>query len=96
MVEFLVTYRFESQEDRDGFYGEIKSKGIKRLCEDEEGCIRYDYFYPCDDEKVLFLLEQWETMEHQKVHTSQPHFGELGKLKDKYNCNTEVEINGFE
>ncbi|MDO4545938.1 MAG: antibiotic biosynthesis monooxygenase, partial [Bacillota bacterium] len=58
----------------------------------EDGCIRYEYFYPADSENQIFLWEQWESREAQKVHTRQPHFAELSQLKEKYGIETEILV----
>ena len=92
MYQICVSYHCNSKEDRDGFYQELAKNRIQELCEEEKGCIRYRYYYPCDNDTELFLLEQWETRENQKVHTSQPHFALIGDLKKKYHAKVEFEI----
>lgn len=90
MLQFQVEYRFESKENRDGFYGGIVENSIQKLCLSEKGCLKYDYFLPCNDEKTLFLLEEWETPADQQLHITQPHFALLGDLKAKYGAVTEI------
>ena len=92
MYQILVTYHFDSKEDRDAFYRELAENRIARICQEEKGCIRYDYFFPCEKDRELFLLEMWETKEDQKVHSRQPHFALIGGLKKKYNATIEFEI----
>jgi quinol monooxygenase YgiN len=92
MYQILVSYHCQSKEDREGFYQELDKNRIQELCEEEKGCIRYRYYYPCNSETELFLLEQWETKEDQKVHTRQPHFALIGDLKKKYNAKVDFEI----
>ena len=92
MYQIFVTYHCGSMEDRDGFYRELEEKSIPRICREEKGCIRYDYYYPCGEDNKLFLLEQWETREDQQVHAGQPHFLAIGDLKKKYNVTSELEI----
>ena len=61
MTDFFVTYTMANKEDRDGYLREIQEKGIDELSRGEEGCYRYDYFYPVGKDNMLFLWEQWET-----------------------------------
>lgn len=92
MTNFYVTYTMPSKEDRDGYYREIKENGIDEISRGEDGCIRYDYFFPADTDNQIFLWEQWESREAQKVHCQTPHFAQLGELKVKYNATTEILI----
>lgn len=92
MTNFYVTYTLDSREDRDAFYAAVSACGVIEASRKEEGCIRYSYFYPADSENQIFLWEQWESREAQKRHTQQPHFKQLGALKEKYHMETEIQI----
>lgn len=92
MTNFYVTYKMATKEDRDGYYREVKEKGIIDRSRAEDGCHRYDYFYPAESETELFLWEQWESREHQKRHCQTEHFAELGKLKEKYGVTARIDI----
>lgn len=84
MKNFYVMYDFESKEMRDGFIEEISQKKIAETTRAEDGCIRYDYFYPVETDKKIFLWEQWDSAEAQQRHTEQPHFAVIGQIKEKY------------
>ena len=92
MTNYYFTYRLESQAARDGYFKEVKEKGIIEKSRAEEGCIRYAYYYPADSDTDLFLWEQWESRDAQKKHTQQPHFAVLGTLKEKYNVEAEIVV----
>lgn len=92
MTNFYVTYILDSREDRDAFFADIKACGVMEASRKEDGCIRYSYYYPAEAENQIFLWEQWESREAQKVHTQQPHFKALGELKEKYHMETEIQI----
>ncbi len=92
MYQLFVTYVFDSKEKRDGFYGQLEKNDIAAVCAGEKGCITYKYFYPCGEENKLFLLEQWETKEDQRVHAKQPHFALIGGFKEEYGARVEFEI----
>lgn len=91
MVNFYVTYKFENKEQRDGFIKAIKEARIAEITRDEEGCVRYDYFYPLDSDREIFLWEQWDSKEAQQAHTGQPHFATIGKIKEKYKAACEFD-----
>ena len=88
----LVTYRFTSREDRDGFYNAACEMNLAKTVEAEDGCLMYRYFMPCDTDRELFLLEKWETAEAQKVHCGTPHMIKLRAFKEKFNADTDVEF----
>lgn len=88
----LVTYKFNSKEERDGFYNAASEMNLPALCETEVGCSLYRYYMPCDTDKELFLLEKWDTEDDQKLHCTQPHMVKLRKFKEKFNAETVLEV----
>ena len=90
MTNFYVTYTMPSKTERDGYLRDIQEEGIDEISRGEEGCIRYDYFYPVGSDNTLFLWEQWESREHQKAHCQTAHFARLGELKEKYGVTAEI------
>ncbi len=92
MVNFYVTYTMPTKEDRDGYYREVREQGIVDKSRAEEGCYRYDYFYPAESDTSLFLWEQWESREHQKAHCQTEHFAQIGALKEKYHVTAAIDI----
>ena len=57
MTNFYVTYTMPSKADRDGYLRDIQAEGIDEISRGEDGCIRYDYFYPVGSENTLRLGE---------------------------------------
>ena len=92
MTNYYVTYTFRDSAARDGFYAGIKRCGADVKSRAEDGCIRYEYFYPAEADNRLFLWEQWESREAQKAHTQTPHFAELGNLKEKYDVSVDILV----
>lgn len=92
MTNFYVTYTAPNKEARDGFMEELKALKITEKCEAEDGCIRYRYFIPVDSDVEIWLWEQWETRDAQKVHMTQPHLADIGKAKEKYNMEARILI----
>lgn len=91
MIAYFLTYKLKSKEDRDSFLNELLMADIPAICEKEQGCIKYKYFLPCDNGSDLLLLEEWESVEDQQLHTTQPHFATILNLKEKYNVITECD-----
>ena len=92
MVNFFVTYTMPDKASRDGFLKEIQEKDYDDISKSEDGCHKYDYFLPAENDCMLLLWEQWETLEHQKAHTKMPHFAGIGELKEKYGAIAVLEI----
>lgn len=92
MTNYYVTYTLPDQAAREGYLEEVRSQGIMEKSRAEDGCIRYEYFYPVDQDNCLFLWEQWESREHQKAHTETEHFAVLAGLKEKYGAETQILI----
>lgn len=92
MTHFHVTYKMSSKEARDGYYNAVKERGIIDKSRAEDGCIRYDFFFPADSDTTLFLWEQWESRDHQMAHCQTAHFAEMGPLKDEFGVTTDIDI----
>lgn len=92
MTNYYVTYTLKDRAARDAYFADVKAAGVIEKSRDEDGCIRYDYFYPADSDNTLFLWEQWESREAQKAHTQQPHFAELGEIKAKYDVDVDILV----
>ncbi len=92
MIQILVTYACGTKENRDAFYQELAANKVSELSEAEEGCLCYQYYFQCSDDTKLFLVEQWEKLEHQHAHRELPHFALVGQLKEKYGAKTTVSF----
>ena len=69
---------------REKFLREAVEQGIVDAIRAEDGCIFYDYYLSAQDERIILLLERWESAEHQRIHMQQPHMKPLMELKDRY------------
>ncbi len=92
MTNYYVTYTLKDKAARDSYFEAVKEAGVIEKSQAEDGCIRYEYFYPAESDNKLFLWEQWESREAQKVHTQQPHFAELGEIKAKYDVDVDILV----
>ena len=92
MLTIHVFYRAENGEMLREFYEEAKAAGVIEKSRQDEGCLQYDYFFSADRDNEILLLEKWESKELQQKHGQQPHFAELGKLKEKYKIQSELEF----
>lgn len=77
-------------EKREAFTQRVREEGIYDAILEEDGCLRYDYYYSEKDANELLLIEAWETKEHQQIHITQPHMDKLRSLKDEYIADTKL------
>ena len=73
------------------FVQEMISSGTVDAIRKENGNIRYDYFYPIDDEKTVLLIDSWEGQEDIDLHHQSPMMDTITELRDKYNLHMKVE-----
>ncbi len=92
MLNIHVFYRAENGEDLQKFYAEAKALGVIEKSRQDEGCLRYDYFFSADRDNEILLLEKWESKELQEKHNELPHVLKLGELKKEYKIRTEFEL----
>ena len=71
-------------EKREAFVEAVKAKGILDAIRNEDGCLRYDYYFSEADANELLLIEAWETKDHQQIHLAQPHMDKLRSFKGEY------------
>ena len=91
MLTWNVTYHCKSGK-RAAFYQALCELGVRANSLEEDGNLRYDYFFAAEDPDDLLLVESWTDPEHQKAHCQTAHFARLGELKEKYGATTEIQI----
>ncbi len=92
MTNYYVTYTFKNKDTRNAFYEEVKANGVAEASRNEEGCIRYEYYYHADCDNKIFLWEQWESRDAQALHMKTPHFAVLTGIKEKYEVEAEILV----
>ena len=73
------------------FAEEMISSGVVSKIRAEDGNIRYEYFYPIDDEETVLLIDSWEDQHAIDVHHDSPMMGQIIKLREKYDLHMKVE-----
>ncbi len=91
MTNFYVTYTLPEGTDRKEYVAALAATGAIDKSREEAGCIRYDFFYPVDSENQVFLLEQWESREHQQAHLQSAHYAEFKAVKESFGAETEIK-----
>ena len=73
------------------FVNDMISLGIVDEIRKEEGNLKYDYFYPVDDENTVLLIDAWESQEALDIHHELPVMKKISELREKYDLHMLVE-----
>ena len=73
------------------FVNDMISLGIVDEIRKEEGNLRYDYFYPVDDENTVLLIDSWASQEALDIHHELPVMKKISELREKYDLHMLVE-----
>ncbi len=73
------------------FMEEMLSSGVVDKIRAEKGNIKYEYFFPADDEQTVLLIDSWENQEALDKHHASPMMAEIAQLREKYDLHMKVE-----
>jgi len=73
------------------FAEEMMSSGVVNQIREEEGNLRYEYFFPMDDEETVLLIDSWKDQHSIDIHHASPMMSKITELRDKYNLHMKVE-----
>ena len=73
------------------FANEMESSGLAKIIREEDGNLRYEYFYPINDDETVLLIDSWKDQKSIDFHRASPMMVEIAKLRDKYDLHMCVE-----
>ena len=73
------------------FAEEMVLSGTVDAIRNEEGNIRYEYFFPMNDEKTVLLVDSWENQKAIDIHHHSPMMTKIKELREKYELHMRVE-----
>lgn len=73
------------------FAEEMVSGGVVNNIRAEEGNLRYEYFYPMDDEETVLLIDSWKDQHSIDIHHASPMMSRITELREKYDLHMKVE-----
>lgn len=73
------------------FVEEMKKSGVVEKIRNEEGNIRYEYFYSDEDPETVLLIDSWKDQESLDIHHASPMMEEIARLREKYDLSMKVE-----
>ena len=57
----------------------------------EEGCLRYEYFFPFSESETVLLIDRWRDQASIDRHHASPMMGTIAQLREKYDLHMSVE-----
>ena len=73
------------------FVEEMEKSGTADRIREENGNIRYEYFFPMKDPETVLLIDTWESQEAIDIHHSSPMMKTIVELREKYDLHMKVE-----
>lgn len=73
------------------FAEEMVFSGVVEDIRGEKGNIKYEYFFPMDDEETVLLIDSWEDQHSIDIHHASPMMGKITQLREKYDLHMKVE-----
>ena len=73
------------------FAQEMVSSGVVRDIRAEEGNIRYEYFFPMDDQETVLLIDSWRDQHSIDMHHASPMMARIMALREKYGLRMRAE-----
>ena len=73
------------------FAQEMTTSGIVSAIRAETGNLRYEYFFPMEDEETVLLIDSWEDQRAIDVHHASPMMAQIAELREKYDLHMKAE-----
>lgn len=73
------------------FAEEMEQSGTVAAIRAEEGNLRYEYFYPKNDNETVLLIDSWQNQKAIDNHHASPMMSKIAELRNKYDLHMKVE-----
>ena len=73
------------------FIQEMIKTGTVAKIRQEEGNLKYEYFYPMDDKNTVLLIDSWQSQKYLDKHHQSSIMKTIAELREKYNLHMRVE-----
>ncbi|MCI8871040.1 MAG: antibiotic biosynthesis monooxygenase [Lawsonibacter sp.] len=73
------------------FAQEMVESGLADAVRAEEGCLRYEYFFPMGDPETVLLIDRWLDQAALDFHHKSPMMAQIARLRDKYRLRLRTE-----
>lgn len=73
------------------FVEEMATQGIVDEIRAEEGNLKYDYYFPMNDDETVLLIDSWVNQGSIDKHHASPMMKKIIDLREKYELSMKVE-----
>lgn len=73
------------------FAEEMISSGIVDAIRAESGNLRYEYFFPMNDEKTVLLIDSWKDQAAIDAHHASDMMSKIAELREKCDLHMKLE-----
>ncbi len=73
------------------FAEEMVQTGTVEKIRAKDGNLRYEYFFPMNDEETVLLIDSWKNQEAIDEHHASDMMQTIASLRDKYDLHMTVE-----
>lgn len=73
------------------FAEEMIGSGIVDAIRAESGNLRYEYFFPMNDEETVLLIDSWKDQAAIDAHHASSIMTKIAELREKYDLHMKVE-----
>lgn len=73
------------------FAEEMISSGIVDAIRAESGNLRYEYFFPMNDDETVLLIDSWTDQAAIDAHHASSMMTRIAELREKYDLHMKVE-----
>lgn len=73
------------------FVEEMVSSGIVEKIKQEQGNLRYEYFFSQSDPETVLLIDAWENQRAIDLHHCSEMMGGIVRLREKYDLHMKME-----
>ena len=90
MITVNLYYKGTNGSARAFAEGMVRS-GTAAAIREEDGNLRYEYFFPMDDPETVLLIDQWRDQAAIDAHHASPMMADIAALREKYDLHMKVE-----
>ncbi len=73
------------------FAEEMSALGIADAIREEDGNLRYEYFFPMNDPETVLLIDSWRDQAALDKHHESNMMAQIAALREKYDLHMKVE-----
>ena len=73
------------------FAEEMIASGIVEEIRSQEGNLKYDYFFPMQDEETVLLIDSWQDQKAIDIHHASSRMEKIIQLREEYDLHMRVE-----